>query len=59
MKEFIASLTLQLEDLIRLVQWMVTITHPSHYPKTDFETTSGTTIDQSDRFFLTDLLKSN
>ena len=37
----IASVTCQLDELIRLVQRMVTTQHPDHYPRTDFGTTSG------------------
>ena len=50
-KRFISALTRQLEELTRLVQGMVTTTHPSHYPKTDFDTTSGTATNQSDNSF--------
>ena len=44
---FIAPLTRQLEELTRLVLGMVTTPHPSHYPRTDFGTTSGTATHQS------------
>ena len=47
-KGFIAPLTRQLEKLNWLVQGMVTKPHPSHYPRTDFGTTSGTATHQSD-----------
>ena len=47
-KGFIAPLTRQLEELTRLVQGMVTTTHPSHYPRTDFGATSSTATHQSD-----------
>ena len=45
---FIAPLTRQLEELTRLVQGMATTQHPDHYRRTDFGTTSGTAIYQSD-----------
>ena len=47
-KECVAPLTRQLEDLTRLVQELATTRHPSHYPRTDFGTTSGTATHQSD-----------
>ena len=46
-KGFIALLTRQLDALIRLVQGMVTTPHPSHYPRTDFGTTSCAAAHQS------------
>ena len=46
---FIAALTHQLEELTRLVQGMTTTRHPNHYPRTEFGTTSGTAIPQSDK----------
>ena len=46
--EFIAPPTRQLQELTRLVQGVVTPPHPSHYPRADFGTTSGTTTCQSD-----------
>ena len=49
-KEFIAPLTRQLEELTRLVQGMVTTQHPDHYRRTDFGTTSGTATNQSDTY---------
>ena len=47
-KGVIAPLTRQLEELTRLVQGMVTTSHPSHYPRTAFGTTYGTARHQSD-----------
>ena len=47
-KGFIAPLTRQLEELTRLVQEMVTTPHPSHYPRTDYITISGTAAHQPD-----------
>ena len=47
-KGFVAPLTLELEELTRLVQGMVTTPHPSHYPRADFGTTSGTASHHSD-----------
>ena len=44
----IAPLTHQVEDLIRLVQGMVTMKHPDHFPRTDKSTTSGRATHQSD-----------
>ena len=44
---FIARLTRQLEELTRLVQGMTTTRHPNYYPRTEFGTTSCTTIPQS------------
>ena len=46
-KGFIAPLTRQLE-LIRLMEEMTNAWHPNHYPRTEFGTTSGTAIPQSD-----------
>ena len=43
-----ASLTRQPEELTRLVPGMITTRRPNHYPRTEFSTTSGTTITQSD-----------
>ena len=48
-KGFIASLTRQLEELNRLAQGKVTIQHPSHYPRTDYSSTSGTAAYQPNR----------
>ena len=45
---FIAFLTRQLKELTRLVQRMVKTPHPSHHPRTDYNTTSGTAAHQSD-----------
>ena len=47
-KGFIAPPTRQLEELTPLIQGMVTTPHPSHYPKTDYSTNSGTTAHQPD-----------
>ena len=47
-KRFIGPVTRQLEELSRLVQGMVTIPHPSHYPRTDYSTISGTAVQQPD-----------
>ena len=47
-KGFIALLTRQLKKLTRLVQGRLTTPHPSHYPRTDFSTISGTAARQSD-----------
>ena len=41
-KGCIAPLTRQLEELIRLVQVLVTTPRPCHYSRADFCTTSGT-----------------
>ena len=41
---FISPLTRQLEELTRLVQGMLIRPHPSHYTRTDFGTTSGSSI---------------
>ena len=43
----IAPLTRQLE-LIRLMQEMTNARHPNQYPRTEFGTTSGTAMPQSD-----------
>ena len=40
-KGFIAPLTCQLEELIRLVLGMVTTPHPSHNPRFDYNTIPG------------------
>ena len=45
---FIAPLNRQLEELTRLVQEMSTSRHQNSYPRTDFSTTSGTAMPQSD-----------
>ena len=45
---FIAPLSRQLEELIGLVQGVVTTQHLDHYPRADFGTTSGTVTYQSD-----------
>ena len=45
---FIAPLTRQLEELIRLVQGLTTSRHPHSYPRTELGTTSGTAMPQSD-----------
>ena len=37
-KSSIAPLTRQLEDLIRLVQWLLVTSHPNHYPRADTDT---------------------
>ena len=47
-RRFIAPLIRQLEELTRLVQGMNTTRHPNHYPRTEFGTTSGTAMPQSD-----------
>ena len=47
-KGFTAPLTRLLEELTRLVQDMVTTSHPSPYPRADYSTTSGTATYQSD-----------
>ena len=47
-KGFIAPLTRQLEELIRLVLRMVITPHLSHYHRADFGTSSGTATYQSD-----------
>ena len=47
-RRFITLLTRQLEKLTRLVQGMTTTRHPNYYPRTEFGTTSGTAISQSD-----------
>ena len=49
-REFIAPLTRQLEELTRLLQGMVTTQHPDHYRGIDFGTTSGTATHQSDTY---------
>ena len=46
---FIAPLTLQLENLTRLVQGMTTSRHPNLYPRTELGTTSGMAMSQSDK----------
>ena len=45
-KEFIAALASQLEELTQLVYGMVTTPHPSHYSMTDYGTISGTAAHQ-------------
>ena len=50
-REFIASLTRQLEELTRLVQEKSTTKHPNSYPKAELGATSGTTMPQSDKLF--------
>ena len=45
---FIAPLTRQLEELIRLVQEISTSRHPNSYQRTELGTTSGTAMPQSD-----------
>ena len=52
---FIAPVTRQLEELTRVVQGMTTTRHPNHYPRTEFGTTSGTAISQSDNRTIKDL----
>ena len=47
-KGFNAPLTRQLEELTWLVQGMVTIPHPSHYPRAEYSTTYGIDAHQSD-----------
>ena len=47
---FIAPLTRYLEELTQLVQGITTTRRPNHYPRTEFGTTSGTAIPQSDHF---------
>ena len=47
-KGFIAPLKPPLEELIRMVQGNVTTPPPSHYPRTDYSSTSGTAAHQSD-----------
>ena len=49
-KGYIAPLTRQLAELTRLLQGMITILHPSHYPGAEFRTTSDTAMHQSDTF---------
>ena len=46
---FIAPLTLELEELTRLVQGTTNTRHPIYYPRTEFGTTSGTAIPQFDK----------
>ena len=46
-RKFITPLRGQLEELIRLVQGMVTTPHPSHYLRTDYSATSGAALYQS------------
>ena len=45
---FIAPLTLQLEELTRLVQRLSTSSHPNSYPRIELVTTSGTAKPHSD-----------
>ena len=45
---FIAPLTRQLEELIRLVQKMSTSGRPNSYPETELGAVSGTAMPQSD-----------
>ena len=45
---FIAPLIRRLEELTRLVQGMNTTRHPNHFPRTEFGTTSGIAMPQSD-----------
>ena len=45
---FIAPLTRHLKELTRLVQGITTTRHPNHNPRTEFGTTSGTVMPQSD-----------
>ena len=45
---FITPLTRQLEELTRLLQGMTTSGHPKPYSRTEFGTTFGTTMPQSD-----------
>ena len=45
---FIAPLTIQLEELTRLVQGITTSRHPNSYPRTELGFTSGTAMPQSD-----------
>ena len=47
-KELIAPLTRQLEELTRLVQGMVITLHPTQYPRTEYSTTSGAAAHQCD-----------
>ena len=47
---FIAGLTRQLEELIRLVQGITTSRHPSFNPRTELGTTSGTAMPQADNY---------
>ena len=47
-RRFIALLTRQLEELTWLVQGTSTSRHPNSYPRTEFGTTSGTAMPQSD-----------
>ena len=49
-KGFIALLTRQLEELTGLVQGMVKTPHPSHYPRTDYSTFSGTAAHHLDNW---------
>ena len=44
---FIAPLIRKLEELTRLAQGMTTTRHPYHCRRTEFDTTSGTAISQS------------
>ena len=54
-KELIAALTKQLEDLTQLVQGMVIIPHWSHYPRIDYSAISGTAVHQQTSFVLWDM----
>ena len=47
-KGFIAPLICQLEELIWLIQRMVTTPHPSHYPRTDYSAICSTAAHQRD-----------
>ena len=47
-KRLIAPLTREIGELTRLTQRVVTKLHPSHYPRTDFGTSSITATFQSD-----------
>ena len=52
LRGFIAPVTLQLEELTRLVQGMTTSRHPNSYPRTELGTSSGTSMPQSDTGYL-------
>ena len=47
-KGYIASITKQLGKMTRLVQGMMTIPHPSHYPRADYSAISGAPVHQPD-----------
>ena len=47
-KGFSTPLTRQLEELTWLVQGMLTTPHPIHYPRADYNATSGAAVYQPD-----------